>query len=55
MFLPHKQKVFSITSYNGKEFVKDQLIVKTLDLQYPFAHPYTSQEGVNEYTNKLIR
>lgn len=56
MFLPYKQKVFSITSDNGTEFAEHHAIAKALDLQYFFAHPYSSWErGLNEYTNKLIR
>lgn len=56
MMLPYKKAILSITSDNGKEFAEHQKISKALDLDFYFAHPYSSWErGLNEYTNKLIR
>jgi len=56
MLLPHKDKVLTITSDNGKEFAHHQLIAQQLDAQFFFADPYSSwQRGLNENTNGLIR
>jgi IS30 family transposase len=56
MLLPYKKFVLSITSDNGTEFAKHEKIAKKLDIDFFFAHPYSSWErGLNEYTNKLIR
>jgi IS30 family transposase len=46
----------TITSDNGKEFCGHQLLSKELDVEWYFAHPYSSYErGLNEHTNGLIR
>jgi len=56
LLAPYKEKVLTITSDNGSEFARHQLIAKKLEAQFFFAHPYSSWErGLNEYTNKLIR
>ena len=56
MLLPYKDVVKSITSDNGSEFAKHQLIAQKLQTQFFFAHPYSSWErGLSEYSNKLIR
>ena len=53
---PHKDKVFTITSDNGIEFMRHQKIAKTLDADFFFADPYSSwQRGTNENTNGLVR
>lgn len=56
MLLPYKKHVHSITSDNGSEFAEHEFIANKLDLNFYFAHPYSSWErGLSEYTNKLIR
>jgi len=56
MLLPYKKHVHSITSDNGTEFAEHEFIADKLDLNFYFAHPYSSWErGLSEYTNKLIR
>lgn len=46
----------TITSDNGKEFAKHQLIAAMLEVDYYFANPYCSWErGANENLNGLIR
>lgn len=56
MLLPYKKHVHSITSDNGSEFAEHEFIADKLDLNFYFAHPYSSWErGLSEYTNKLIR
>jgi IS30 family transposase len=56
MLLPYKNNVHSITSDNGTEFAEHEYIANKLDLDFYFAHPYSSWErGLSEYTNKLIR
>jgi IS30 family transposase len=53
---PYCQKVFTITSDNGKEFARHDIIAKELKSEFYFAHPYHSWErGLNENTNGLIR
>ena len=53
---PYQDKVFTITSDNGKEFADHQRISKQLTAKIYFAHPYHSWErGLNENTNGLIR
>lgn len=49
--------VLTITTDNGSEFAKHQMITKTLKgVVVYFADPYASwQKGLVEYTNKLIR
>ena len=54
--LPVRDKVFTITSDNGIEFVHHQAIATTLDADFFFADPYSSwQRGTNENTNGLVR
>lgn len=56
MLLPYKKHIHSITSDNGTEFAEHEFIADKLDLNFYFAHPYSSWErGLSEYTNKLIR
>ena len=56
LLAPYKDKVFTITSDNGKEFAEHQRISKRLTAKIYFAHPYHSWErGLNENTNGLIR
>lgn len=53
---PYKDKLFTITADNGKEFAGHEKIAQELDLNVYFAHPYSSWErGANENTNGLIR
>ena len=54
--MPHKDKVFTITSDNGIEFTRHQMIAEALDADFFFADPYSSwQRGTNENTNGLVR
>ena len=54
--LPYKDKIHTITAYNGKEFARHKEIAKGLDAEFYFARPYHSWEwGANENTNGLIR
>ncbi len=56
MLLPYKNNIHSITSDNGTEFAEHEYITKKLNIDFYFAHPYSSWErGLSEYTNKLIR
>jgi IS30 family transposase len=53
---PHKGKVQTITSDNGREFANHQQIAVRLETDFYFAHPYHSWErGLNENTNGLVR
>lgn len=53
---PHRKKVHTITSDNGKEFAGHEEIANKLKADFYFAHPYSSWErGTNENTNGLIR
>ncbi len=53
---PHRKKVHTITSDNGKEFAGHEAIAKKINADFYFAHPYASWErGTNENTNGLIR
>jgi IS30 family transposase len=53
---PHRKKVHTITSDNGKEFAEHEEIASRLKADFYFAHPYSSWErGTNENTNGLIR
>lgn len=53
---PHQNKVFTITSDNGKEFAGHEIIAKNLKAKFYFAHPYRSCErAINENTNGLLR
>lgn len=54
--LPFKDKVLTITSDNGIEFMQHQTIANVLDADFFFADPYSSwQRGTNENTNGLVR
>ena len=51
-----KDKTLTITADNGKEFADHEQIGKALDVDFFFAHPYSSWErGLNENTNGLVR
>lgn len=53
---PVKDRVLTITSDNGIEFMRHESIAKTLDADFYFADPYSSwQRGTNENTNGLVR
>ncbi len=53
---PHRKKVHTITSDNGKDFAGHEEIASKLKANFYFAHPYSSWErGTNENTNGLIR
>lgn len=53
---PHRKKVLTITSDNGKEFAGHEEVARGLKADFYFAHPYASWErGTNENTNGLIR
>ncbi len=53
---PHRSKVHTVTSDNGKEFAGHEEIATALKADFYFAHPYASWErGTNENTNGLIR
>lgn len=54
--LPIKEYVHTITSDNGKEFAKHELVAQALDASFYFATPYHSWErGTNENYNRLLR
>lgn len=54
--LPIKDYVHTITSDNGKEFAKHELVAQELDAHFYFATPYHSWErGSNENYNRLLR
>lgn len=53
---PHKDKVLTLTSDNGKEFAGHFKVSEKLDADFYFAKPYHSWErGLNEHTNGLVR
>lgn len=53
---PHRSKVYTVTSDNGREFAGHETIAENLQADFYFAHPYSSWErGTNENTNGLIR
>ena len=53
---PHRRRVHTITSDNGREFAGHEAISKKLKADFYFAHPYASWErGTNENTNGLLR
>lgn len=53
---PLKQRTYTITADNGKEFAGHEEISEGLGIDFYFAHPHHSWErGVNENTNGLIR
>jgi len=46
----------SITSNDRTEFYEHKRIAEKSEIDYFFADPYTSsQRGLNEYTNGLVR
>jgi transposase, IS30 family len=52
----HGNLVLSITADNGSEFAYHEKISKELNIDFYFAHPYSSWErGLNENTNGLVR
>ncbi len=54
--LPIKKFVKTLTSDNGKEFSRHELVSKELRSGFYFTKPYHSWErGLNEHTNGLIR
>jgi IS30 family transposase len=54
--LPIKERVLTITSDNGLEFMRHQQIAERLDIDFFFADPYSSwQRGTIENTNGLVR
>ena len=56
MTLPYKNYIKTITADNGNEFSDFKRIEKKLNLQFFFAHPYSSWErGLSEHTNGLVR
>lgn len=53
---PFKNIVHTITADNGKEFAYHEKISNALEVEFYFAHPYSSWErGLNENTNGLLR
>jgi IS30 family transposase len=53
---PVKEKVLTITSDNGIEFIRHERIAEALDIDFFFADPYSSwQRGTVENTNGLVR
>ena len=53
---PHRARLHTITSDNGREFAGHQVVSKKFNAEFYFAHPYASWErGTNENTNGLIR
>lgn len=53
---PLKQRLYTITADNGKEFAAHQDVAKALEISFFFARPYHSWErGANENTNGLAR
>jgi len=53
---PHKLRVHTITTDNGKEFAGHERFARSLETDVYFAQPYHSWErGLNENTNGLIR
>lgn len=53
---PHRKRVHTITSDNGKEFAGHQRVARKLRAGFYFAKPYHAWErGLNENTNGLVR
>lgn len=53
---PFKDQIHTITSDNGAEFAKHEIIYKELEIDFYFAKPYQSwQRGSNENLNRLVR
>jgi IS30 family transposase len=56
LLTPLKDRTYSLTSDNGKEFALHQEIASHLDIDFYFARPYASWErGTNENMNGLLR
>ena len=56
LLYPHKDKCYTMTFDNGKEFAEHEVIAIKLDADIYFAHPYHSWErGLNENSNGLLR
>jgi IS30 family transposase len=56
LLAPYKDKVWTITYDNGREFSEHDLVNEHLECRSYFAKPYHSWErGLNENTNGLIR
>ena len=53
---PHRRRVHTITTDNGREFAGHQTIARKLQTKVYFAEPYQAwQRGLNEQVNGLIR
>lgn len=53
---PIKKYVHTITTDNGKEFSRHEIVAAALNAKFFFANPYHSWErGLNENTNGLVR
>jgi IS30 family transposase len=53
---PYKNKVYTLTADNGKEFAGHEKIARNLKAKFYFAHPYCSCErAINENSNGLLR
>ena len=56
LLLPYRKNVHTITTDNGSEFARHEMIAKALRTKVFFADSYSSwQKGAIENTNKLIR
>jgi IS30 family transposase len=53
---PHRCRILTITTDNGREFADHQTIADKLQAKFYFAQPYQAwQRGLNEQVNGLIR
>ena len=53
---PHRKRVHTITTDNGREFAAHETVAKKLQTKIYFADPYQAcQRGLNEQINGLIR
>ncbi len=56
LLAPVAERVHTITTDNGREFVQHEEVASRLSARFYFAHPYAAWErGVNENTNGLVR
>jgi IS30 family transposase len=56
LLAPFRDRIFTITVDNGKEFCEHEAIATALQARIYFAHPYASWErGLNENSNGLVR
>lgn len=56
LLAPFKDRFFTMTVDNGKEFCEHKAIATALEARIYFAHPYASWErGLNENSNGLVR